>query len=117
MCGQLRKVRITPVGKAYHLSILSFHSRNLKQLQNVESPCVEEEGVMPKQFAELDHCRMILGKYLRSKLSQCLGYLDFVQLHHCSSWALKAAPLLWAMGISPTLPNHWKQVPEPTRRP
>jgi hypothetical protein len=36
---------------------------------------------MPKQFAELRDCRMILGKHLRSKLSQGLAYLGFVQLH------------------------------------
>jgi len=43
MRGQLRKVRIAPIGNAYHLSVLSFHSRNLEQLQHVESPGVEKE--------------------------------------------------------------------------
>jgi hypothetical protein len=30
MRGQFRKLRISPIGNAYHLSILSFHSWNLK---------------------------------------------------------------------------------------
>jgi len=81
MRGQLRKVRIAPISKAYHLSVLSFHSRNLEQLQHVESPGVEKEGMMPKHFAELRDCRMILGKHLCSELSQGLAYLGFVQLH------------------------------------
>jgi hypothetical protein len=84
MRGQLREVRTAPIGKAYHLSVLRFHSWNLKQLQHVETPCVEEKGVVPKKLAELRHCRMILGKDLGFKLSQSLAYLDFVQLHHGS---------------------------------
>ena len=62
MRGQLRKVRIAPVGNAYHLSALGFHSRNLEQLQHVEPPGVEKEGVLSKEFAELRDCRMILSK-------------------------------------------------------
>ena len=78
VCSQLRKVRIAPISKAYYLSVLSFHSRNFEQLQHVESPGVEKEGMMPKQFAEFRDCRMILGKHLRSKLRQGLGYLGFI---------------------------------------
>jgi len=64
MRGQRRKVRIAPVGNAYHFSVLSFHSRNLEQLQHVESLGVEKEGMMPKQFAELRDSRVIIGKHL-----------------------------------------------------
>src|ERR1700741_392664 len=81
MRRQLREVRIAPISKAYHLSMLSFHSRDLEQLQHVESSGVEEKGMRPKQFAELRDRRMILGKDLCSKLSQGLAYLGFVQLH------------------------------------
>src|ERR1700741_1721174 len=56
MRGQLRKVRIAPISKAYHLSVLSFHSRNLDQFQHVESAGVEEKGMMPEHFAELRDC-------------------------------------------------------------
>src|SRR5579859_650346 len=84
MRSQLREVCIAPIGKAYDLPILSFHSRNLEQFQNVQSPVVEKEGVLPEHLAELRDCRMILGKHLCSKLSQGLAYLCFVQLHHCS---------------------------------
>ena len=78
MRGQLRKVRIAPVGNAYHLSALGFHSRNLEQLQHVEPPGVEKEGVLSKEFAELRDCRMILSKDLCSELRQGPGYLDLV---------------------------------------
>src|ERR1700739_3159438 len=81
MRGQLRKVRIAPISKAYHLSVLSFHSRNLDQFQHVESFRIEEEGMMPKQFAELRNCRMVLGKHPRLKLIQGPIYLGLVQLH------------------------------------
>jgi addiction module HigA family antidote len=81
MRGELRKLLIAPISKAYDLSFLSFHSGNLEQLQNVESPGVEEESMMPKQFAELRDCRMILGKHLCSKLIEGLAYLRFVQFH------------------------------------
>jgi hypothetical protein len=81
MRGELRKLLIAPISKAYDLSFLSFHSGNLEQFQNVESPGVEEESMMPKQFAELRDCRMILGKHLCSKLIECLAYLRFVQFH------------------------------------
>src|SRR5262245_18022321 len=81
MCGKLRKVRIAPVSNAYHLSVLGFHSRNLEQLQDVEPPGVEKEGVMPKQFAELCDCRIILGKHLCSELRQRPAYLGLAQFH------------------------------------
>jgi hypothetical protein len=81
MRGQLRKVGIAPISKAYYLAVLSFHSRNLEQFQHVESFGVEKKGMMPEQFAELPDGRMVLGKHLRSKLIQDLAYLGFVQLH------------------------------------
>jgi hypothetical protein len=72
------EVRIAPFSKPYYFSVLSFHPWNLKQLQYVESPGIEKERMMPKQFAELRDCGMILGKHLCSKLRQGSGYLDFV---------------------------------------
>jgi hypothetical protein len=78
VCSQLRKVRIAPISKTYYLSVLCFHPRNLEQLQHVEPSVVEKEGMMPKQFAELRDCGMILGKHLRSKLRQGLEYLGFI---------------------------------------
>jgi len=74
---QLCKVSIAPFSKPYYLAILSFHPWNFEQLQYVESSGVEKESMMPKQFAELRDCGMILGKHLCSKLRQGPGYLDF----------------------------------------
>jgi len=75
MRSQLRKVCIAPISNAYDLSVLSFHSWKFKQLQDVEAPGIEKESMMPKQFAELCDCRMVLGKHLCSKLSKGLAYL------------------------------------------
>jgi hypothetical protein len=77
MCGQLCKVRITPISKAYYLTVLSFHPGNFEHLQHVKSPGVEKESMMPKQFAEMRDGRMILGKHLCWKLRQDLVYLGF----------------------------------------
>jgi len=84
VCGQFRKVCIAPIGKAYHLSVLSFHSGKLNQFQNVQSPAIEKEGMLPKHLAELRDRRMVLGKHLCSELSQSLAYLGLIQLHHSS---------------------------------
>jgi len=84
MRSQLREVSIAPISKTHHLSILSLHSRNLKQFQNVQSSGIEKKGMLPKHLAELRDCRMVVGKHLRSKLSQGLAYLHLVQLHHYS---------------------------------
>jgi len=77
MRSQHYKVSIAPFSKPYYLTVLSFHPWNFEQLQYVESPGVEKESMMPKQFAELRDCGMILGKHLCSKLRQGPGYLDF----------------------------------------
>jgi hypothetical protein len=75
---QLCKVRIGPFSKPYYLSVLGFHPWYFEQLQYAESPGVEKESMMPKQFAELLDCGMILGKHLCSKLRQGPGYLDII---------------------------------------
>jgi hypothetical protein len=81
MCSQTCKVRIGPVSKPYHLSILSFGPWNLDQLQDVKSSVVKKECMVPKQFAELRDCRIIIGKHQCWKLRQGSAYLGFVQLH------------------------------------
>ena len=59
-------------------SVLRFHPRNFEQLQYVESPGVEKESMLSKQFAELRDCGMILSKHLCLKLRQGSGYLGIV---------------------------------------
>ena len=81
MCSQTVKVGIGPIRKPYHLSILSFGPWNLDQLQHVKSSVVKKECMVPKQFAELRDCRIIIGKHPRWKLRQGSAYLGFVQLH------------------------------------
>ena len=54
------------------------HPRNFEQLQYVESAGVKKESMMPKQFAELRGCGMILGKHQCSELRQGPAYLDVV---------------------------------------
>jgi hypothetical protein len=78
--SQLRKIGIAPFSKAYHLSVVSFPFRELKQFQKRGALGGEIEGMTPKQFAELRDCWMALGKHVLSKLSQGLSDLGFVQL-------------------------------------
>jgi hypothetical protein len=75
MCSQLCKVSIPSFSKPYYLAVPSFHPWNLEQLQYMESPSVEKESMVPKQFAELRDCGMILSKHLCSKLRQGSEYL------------------------------------------
>ena len=81
MCSQTCKVRIGPISKPYHLSILSIGPWNLDQLQHIKSSVVKKECMVPKQFAEMRDCRIIIGKHLCWKLRQGSAYLGFVQLH------------------------------------
>ena len=68
MRSQLCKTSIAPYSKPYYFAVPSFHPWNFDQFQYVESPGVEKESMMPKQFAELRGCGMILSKHLCSKL-------------------------------------------------
>lgn len=60
--------------------LTGLHSGNLDQLQHVEPPDVEKESVMPKRFAQLRGCRMIVGRNLCScpELRQGPAYLGVV---------------------------------------
>jgi hypothetical protein len=78
MCSQPCKVRITPISKAYYLTVLGFHPGKLDHFQHVKSSGVEKEGMMPEQLAKVGDGRMILGQHLCSKLRQSLVYLGFV---------------------------------------
>jgi hypothetical protein len=71
------EVSVVPKSESYYLAVLSYHSRDLKQLQYVQSLNVEKKGVLPKQFAEMNDCGIILRKDLRFKLSQSPVYLSF----------------------------------------
>jgi len=68
MRGQFSTVRIAPIRETYDLSFLSFHPRDLEQLQYIQPPGVEKEGMLPEQLAKLRNCWMILSKHLRLKL-------------------------------------------------
>jgi len=81
MCGHFRKACIAPISQTYELSFLGFHPGNFEQLQYIQPHRVEEEGMLPEQLAELCNRWMVVSEHLRSKLRQCFGYLDVVQLH------------------------------------
>ena len=68
MRGHLRKACIAPISQTYDLSFLGFHPGNFKQLQHMQPPCVEEEGMLPEQLAKLCNRWMVLSEHLRSKL-------------------------------------------------
>jgi hypothetical protein len=62
MCGQFGKACIAPISETYELPFLGFHPGNFEQLQYMQPPRVEEEGVLPEQLAKLCNRWMVLSE-------------------------------------------------------